>query len=126
TSTKKSFSAKELQRQLGHNNYNPIWAMLHKLRMAMGKRDARYELKGMIELDEGFFSTETKVGEKGKKVKRGRGSQKKTKVLVMAESEPVDDQKKKRYEKPRKVNHIKMFTIAESSVTNLTEGILEM
>ena len=125
TSTKKSFSAKELQRQLGHNNYNPIWAMLHKLRMAMGKRDARYELKGMIELDEGFFSTETKVGEKGKKVKRGRGSQKKTKVLVMAESEPVDDQKKKRYKKPRKVNHIKMFAIDDLKAATIDPIVSE-
>lgn len=37
TSTKKSFSAAELKRQLGHKNYNPIWALLHKLRNAMDK-----------------------------------------------------------------------------------------
>ena len=55
TSTKKSFSAAELQRQLGHSTYNPIWAMLHKLRLSMGKRDAEYTLKEVIELDEGFF-----------------------------------------------------------------------
>jgi hypothetical protein len=52
---KKTFSALELQRQLGHSTYNPIWAMLHKLRLAMGKRDTEYELKEIIELDEGFF-----------------------------------------------------------------------
>lgn len=112
TSTKKSFSAKELQRQLGHNNYNPIWAMLHKIRMSMGKRDSRYDLKGVVELDEGFFSTEADEGKKDEALKRGRGSQKKTKVLVMAESEPVDEPKN-RYGKPRKVKHIKMFTIAD-------------
>lgn len=54
TSTKKSFSAAELQRQLGHKNYNPIWALLYKLRNAMGKRDSEYEVCGMVELDEGF------------------------------------------------------------------------
>lgn len=52
TSTKKSFSAAELQRRLGHKNYMPIWAMLHKLRNAMGKRDAEYKVCGMVELDE--------------------------------------------------------------------------
>ena len=31
TATKKSFSAKEIQRQLGHNRYEPIWSMLHKI-----------------------------------------------------------------------------------------------
>ena len=58
TSTKKSFSALELQRQLGHKYYEPIWGILHKLRSLMGKRDAEYNLSGVIELDEGFFTTE--------------------------------------------------------------------
>ena len=39
TSTKKGLSAKEIQRQLGHNRYAPIWHMDHKLRLAMGKRE---------------------------------------------------------------------------------------
>jgi Zn ribbon nucleic-acid-binding protein len=111
TSTKKSFSAKELQRQLGHSTYNPIWAMLHKLRQAMGVRDASYPLCDVVELDEGFFSTEMKEDEKGKPLKRGRGSQKKSKVLVMAESIPVEEADLCKNKKPRKVGHIKMFVI---------------
>ena len=55
TSTKKSFSAKEIQRQLGHKRYEPIWAMVHKLRCVMGLRDEVYQLKDEIELDEGFL-----------------------------------------------------------------------
>ena len=110
TSTKKTFSASELQRQLGHSNYNPIWAMLHKLRQAMGKRDSEYSLKEVIELDEGFFSTEIDEDEKDKPLKRGRGSQKKSKVLVMAESIPVEGETTNKGE-PRKVGHIKMFVI---------------
>jgi transposase-like protein len=42
TSTKKSFSAAELQRQLGHKCYQPIWELLNKLRDVMGKRDDKY------------------------------------------------------------------------------------
>jgi hypothetical protein len=79
TSTKKSFSASELQRQSGHKNYDPIWAMLHKLRQVMGNRDERYSLKGIVELDEGYFSTERPEEEKNKPVKRGRGSRKRVK-----------------------------------------------
>jgi hypothetical protein len=111
-STKKSFSAKELQRQVGHKFYEPIWAMMHKIRATMGSQDSQYTLCGVIELDEGFFSVKTPEKEKDKPLKRGRGSQKKAKVLVMAESIPVekkDAQKDK--DKPRKVNHIKMFVI---------------
>ena len=63
TSTKKTFSAKEMQRQLGHKRYQPIWEMMHKLRSVMGERDDKYELKDTIELDEGYFTTENPLEE---------------------------------------------------------------
>lgn len=110
SSTKKGISALELQRQLGHKNYNPVWALMHKLRIAMGKRDDKYKLAGMIELDEGFFTTEVPEEEKDKPLKRGRGSQRKAKVLVMAESAPVTETPKYG-NKPTKVGHIKMLVI---------------
>ena len=44
TATKKTFSALEMQRQLGHKRYQPIWEMMHKLRSVMGIRDDRYKL----------------------------------------------------------------------------------
>jgi len=119
TSTKKSFSAKEIQRQLSHKRYEPIWGMLHKIRQAMGKRDEQYELSGSIELDEGFFSTEIPDQDKGKPLKRGRGSQKKTKVLVMAESKAVEGEIKKNG-KPRKVRFIKMKVIADLKADTIT------
>ena len=86
TATKKSISAAELQRHLGHKRYQPIWEMMHKLRSVMGKRDDKYTLRGNIELDEDFFSTETPDTQKQEKLKAGAGSQKKSKVLVIAES----------------------------------------
>lgn len=121
TSTKKSFSAKELQRQLGHKYYEPIWAMLHKLRAAMGKRDDIYKLTDQIELDDGFFSTEN--SDKAVKLKRGRGSQKKTKVLVMTESREVRGETTKNG-KPRKVGYIKM-KVMQNLKANTVTGIVE-
>jgi predicted RNA-binding Zn-ribbon protein involved in translation (DUF1610 family) len=109
TSTKKSFSARELQRQLGHKRYHPVWHMAHKLREAMGKRDGEYILAGRMELDGGYFSTEMPLVEKDKPLKRGRGSQKKTKVLVMAESKLVILPRKG--QKPRRVGYLKMRVI---------------
>lgn len=123
TCTKKSFSAVELQRQLGHKYYEPIWTMLHKLRLAMGKRDGKYSLSGQIELDEGFFSTELKPGDKNKPRKRGRGSQKKTKVLVMAESKDVDSKPTKKG-KPRKVGFIKMQVIPNLKSGTINEKVI--
>lgn len=90
SATKKGFSAKEMQRQLGLKRYEPVWALVHKLRKAMGKRDARYTLEGMIEFDEGYFSVESSKVEK-EKSKRGRGAAGKQNVAVMAESTPLED-----------------------------------
>lgn len=106
TSTKKSFSALELQRQLGHKRYQPIWEMLHKLRNVMGKRDNEYQLSGQVELDTAFITTLIADEQKGEELKRGAGSQNKSKVIVMTESVSVEDPKPGR--PPKKVNHIKM------------------
>jgi hypothetical protein len=122
TSTKKSFSALELQRQLEHRYYEPIWTMLHKLRIAMGKRDAQYTLSGQIELDEGFFSTQVKPEEKNKPLKRGRGSQKKSKVLVMVESKEVEGKTTKKG-KPRKVGFLKMQIIPDLKSETINDQV---
>lgn len=88
--TKKGFSTKEIQKQLGLKRYEPVWAMVHKLRKAMGNRDARYTLERMIEFDEGYFTVESSEVEKSKG-KRGRGAAGKQNVAISAESIPLED-----------------------------------
>ena len=90
SATKKGFSAKEMQRQLGLKRYEPVWALVHKLRKAMGNREARYTLEGMIEFDEGYFTVESSQVEQAK-AKPGRGAAGKKNVVVMAESTPVEN-----------------------------------
>jgi len=124
TSTKKSFSAKEIQRQIGHNRYQPIWHMVHKLRVVMGKRDGEYILAGQIELDDGFFSTVKPEESKDKKLKRGRGSQKRTKVLVMAESHKVVSVKKG--QKPRRVGYLKMQIIEDLKKETINQIVKDL
>ena len=123
TSTKKSFSTEELRLQLGHKRYQPIWEMTNKLRDVMGKRDNLYQLTGETELDDGFFSTEIPQEHKNEPLKRGRGSQSKTKVLVMAESEFVENPKPGR--KPKRVNHIKMQVISDLKSNTITSIVKE-
>ena len=53
--------------------------MLHKLRNVMGKRDNEYQLSGQVELDNAFITTLIPDDQKGEKLKRGAGSQKKPK-----------------------------------------------
>ena len=88
--SKKGISAAEMQRQLDHSRYETIWVMMHRIRKAMGNRDGRYELAGMVEFDEAYFETETSEKDK-QNLKRGRGSQRQQNVAVAAESTPLED-----------------------------------
>lgn len=90
STTKKGFSSKEIQRQLGAKRYEPVWAMVHKLRKAMGQREDRYTLEGMIEADEGYFTIEASAKDHATQ-KKGRGSKTKANVMVMAESTVLED-----------------------------------
>lgn len=54
--TKKGYSALEMQRLLGHKRYEPVWMMMHKLRISMASRDSKYTLDGFVEFDDAFFA----------------------------------------------------------------------
>jgi hypothetical protein len=124
TSTKKSFSAKEIQRQLGHQRYEPIWAMMHKIRSVMGLRDEEYQLKEEIELDEGFFETVSIKRNKNEPLKRGRGSQRQTTVLVSVESKDAgENYNPKKHGKNKKVGYLKMKVIKSLKKQNITNTV---
>ena len=111
--TKRAISALEVQRQLGRKRYQPVWEMMHKLRDVMGKRDGLCRLFDQVELDEGFFTTETPDSEKGHPLRRGHESQRKTAVPVMAESSVPADMPAKKYSTCKKVGHIRMTVIPD-------------
>jgi DNA-directed RNA polymerase subunit RPC12/RpoP len=129
TSTKKTISALEMQRQLGHRYYECIWTMMHKIRLVMGKRDDLYELGDESEIDEAYYSTKY-IFEKDEftgqqeKLKRGKGSQKKTSVLVMASQKRMISKGLKKsqhasYSNPKflKMKVVENGTIAEIQTT---------
>lgn len=90
TYTKKGMSACEVRRAMGNRRYESLWNCMHKIRQAMGNRDALYLLEDMIELDDAQFQVSTEARVKSK-LNRGRGSQQKQTVCVMAESTPLED-----------------------------------
>lgn len=135
TLSKKSFSALEMQRMLGHKRYEPIWFMMHKIRRIMSIRDEKYKLKGCIEFDEGFFervdnkefiiekkkSENLENPEKNPK-KRGRGSERQANVLVMVESEPSI--KAPKPGKPnRKVGYLKMVVMEDLKAKSINKEV---
>ena len=129
TSTKKSFSAKEVQRQLGHKRYEPIWYMLHKLRSVMGLRDQAYKLAEEVEVDEGFFTSVDKDRKEekkdGGKKKRGRGSQGNSKVLVMCETREAKEGRKKENRPDKKVRFLKIKVIEDLSSSTVNRKVAD-
>jgi hypothetical protein len=135
TLSKKSFSALEMQRMLGHKRYEPIWFMMHKIRRIMSIRDEKYKLKGCIEFDEGFFEkvdnkdviVEKKENEnpenpENNPKKRGRGSERQANVLVMVESEPSI--KAPKPGKPnRKVGYLKMVVMEDLTAKSINKEV---
>jgi hypothetical protein len=120
TLTKKGISALELQRQLGHKRYEPIWAMLHKLRAVMGQRDSKYMLDGVIELDDAFYKTHGDKPETEEQ-KRGRGSQTQSKVLVMSKVDPKRGRPKK-HKKSSAFRYVRMVVIPDSSAKTMSKN----
>lgn len=124
SATKKTFSAYEVQRQLRHDDYEPIWKMLHKIREAMGKRDCRYKLTEFIEIDEGFFETIDPANQKDSVVKRGRKSQKQAKVLVLVELKSIEEKTKKYRHKPDGlVGHVKMIIMNDLQADSINKEV---
>jgi transposase-like protein len=118
---KKSVSALEVQRQLEHKYYHPIWAMMHKIRRVMGNRDEKYELDGVVELDDAFFKTHSDKKTK-KPNKRGRGSEGQSKVLVMAKVVPKIGRPKK-HKKSSAFRYVKMDVIPGSGAEVVNQAV---
>lgn len=128
TATKKGISALEMQKQLKHKRYEPVWAMMHKLRSVMGQRDNRYQLTGNFELDEGFFEKvildkEKREEVKEKGLKRGKGSERQAKILVMIESEKVVDHDTKKHDKDKACGYLKMEVIEDLTAKTIEEEV---
>ncbi|KAA6330737.1 hypothetical protein EZS27_020590 [termite gut metagenome] len=89
----------------------------------MGKRDDIHSLSGQVELGNAFIATLIPDDQKDEALKRGVGSQNKSKVLVMTESTFVENPKQG---KPHKaVNRIKMKTVCDLKAETTTNMVKE-
>lgn len=105
-----------MQRQLGLKRYEQVPYMMHKLRVAMVKRDCRYELFGDLELDNAFVTVIRIDKVKNDPVKRGRGSKKKRSILVMLLKETINTKSGKEVELPKFVKLLATDNLDDSSV----------
>jgi len=112
TNNKNGISALQLQKQLLIKSYQTAWTMLHKIRNAMSKKNEKYKLSGLIELDEAY------LGQKKQSEKRGRGSENKTTVLAAIE---VPKNKNPRFAFLKKVEDISSKTVLNEISKNVKE-----
>lgn len=118
--SKKGLSAKEIQRQLQLTRYESTWYLMHRIRRALAKQNAKISLSGTIEFDEGYFTVLTS---KKRVQKRGRGSNNKAKVAIMVESTPLENPKTG--EKYNALGHVKMNVLQghqQSKIDELLEN----
>jgi transposase-like protein len=108
---KRGISAMSLMRQL-HLSYKTAWYLLHRIREAMGNRDEKYLLQGIVEFDDSYFG-----GPKGGG-KRGRGT-KKTKVLQAVSK---DAEGKPKFLKMWVVPNLKGPTVGKFAAAVIAEG----
>jgi transposase-like protein len=108
---KRGCSALRLKRELGIA-YDTAWTIAHKIRKAMGDRDAQYMLSGNIEADDGFF------GGAHEGSKRGRGTDKHTVEIAVMCTEEYGV----RYMKAKVIEHVDKETVTGFAKENIKEG----
>ncbi len=101
TSQKFGGNALGLKRVLGLGSYQTAWSWLHKMRRAM-VRPERDKLGGIIEVDETFVGGEDQGG------KRGRGTERKSIVVIALE---IHD--------PKGYGRVRMKCVSNASSINL-------
>ena len=115
TLTKKGFSALELQRLVSHKRYEPIWGLMQKIRVAMGRRDEKYKLDGFIEMDEGFFEGHRKKAEEGLIVKPAKELDRQVKAIVAVSTTPVVTGEHKKGHPVTKPGYLKISVVQSLS-----------
>ena len=96
--------------------------MVHKLQKAMGEREDRYTLEGMVEADEGYFTIEASQQEHQNQ-KAGRGSKTKRNVMIMAESTPLENLENKT--KSSQCGYFKAKVLTDHKLDGVNETIQE-
>ena len=110
-SDKRGYSAAQLSRQL-KLPYATAWFLLHRIRDAMGQRDAQYLLSGLVEMDDTYFGGPTQGG------KRGRGTKKAKAIAAVSK----DEKGRPQFLKMQLVPNLRGKTIGTFALRNIRQG----
>jgi transposase-like protein len=92
--------------------YTTAWTMLHKIRKAMGERDAKYQLAGLVEVDDSYFGGPKSGG------KRGRGTEKRQVIVGVS----LSGKKQPCFVKMAISENIKHETLAAFAQAHIEKG----
>jgi hypothetical protein len=122
--TTKAVSAKDMQQRLGMKRYEPVWYMMQKIRLAMGKANESVKLDGTVEFDDGFFRAEKKEKDLYQQLfNRGRGSERTQPVLVAVQRVTRSKSKKRNdMEENTRAGRLRMEHLPDFS--GMTYGVL--
>lgn len=124
TYRKKGISATELYKQFDEiKGEGTAWYLLHKIRMAMGYRDEKYQIEGKAELDDAFVTVVKEIRNENDKSKRGRGALRKAPIVVLASYEQIPTEKQKRNRPNSYPLYFKMFHMEDLKRESINETI---
>jgi hypothetical protein len=113
---KRGLSALQLSKKL-KVSYYVAWTMLHKIRQAMADRNQRYQLRGVIEIDESFYGGKKEGGDK-----RGRGADKVPVMIEASTFEGGDGGRGLGFARMRVVERVDAATVAGVIVEDVAAG----
>jgi ribosomal protein L37AE/L43A len=126
TLTKKGFSALELQRLVAHKRYEPIWGLMQKIRVVMGRRDEKYTLDGFIEMDEGFFEGHRKKDEEGLITIPAKELDRQVKAVVAVSTTPIATGEFKKGRPVTKPGYLKISVVQSLSKIDIGYEVEKM
>jgi ribosomal protein L37AE/L43A len=126
SATKKGFSALEMQRLLGHSRYEPIWLLMHKIRISMSHSDDKYKLTGFIEMDEGFFEGQRKKEDEHAIGKQVKELDRQVKVVVAVSTTPVPVEKQQKNRPKTYPGYVKMNVVSGLNKKEVTHDAAQM
>jgi transposase-like protein len=110
---KRGCSALRLKKELGIA-YDTAWTMTHKIRNAMGQRNAMYLLSGIVEADDAFFGSPSEGG------KRGRGTDKTPVVIGLS----LGGDKRPKYLRAQVIKAVNGDALLEFAESSIEKGSL--
>lgn len=113
---KRGLSALQLSEQIGVD-YNTAWAMLHRIRRAMARRDCQYKLPGPVEMDDMFLGA-TNEGI------RGRGACNAPVLVAVSFTSLSAEEEAMGFAKMRAVQHIDKASVLAFARETVVPGSL--